>query len=66
MLTTDERSNQVVLRMSYRVEWVSKPWGLTTLIEHAITNQVNLTAKTAATWFPARTNEWLTAQKIKD
>ena len=33
VITESEYSNQVIVRMSYQIEWINKPWLLGHLIE---------------------------------
>ena len=52
VLTPDVESEQVVVRMSYKIQWVNKPWLLGGQIEDAIINKVRLTDTKARQWFP--------------
>ena len=33
VITSDEQSKKVVVRMSYKIEWINKPFGFTSIIE---------------------------------
>ncbi len=49
--------------MSYKVEWISNPFGFKTLIMREINSQVELTSKTALEWYPARVRDWYLKKK---
>ena len=63
VLTADPKSEFVVMRFSWQLEWVHKPFGMQSMIERGTTDQVNKVGEFAQEWYPARANEWQNAQK---
>lgn len=65
-MTSDPLANQVVVRMSYRIEWISKPFGVWSIINSQVQSQIATTSKKLETWYPMRVNEWLDHQKTSE
>ena len=59
IFTVDPESKQVALRISYKVDWVSKPWGFWRLINRAIQDKVAVDMKAAREWFDMRATDFL-------
>lgn len=58
-MTVDPQSNQVVVRMTYSINWLSKPFGIWNLVRDAIESKVKDSEKVFKEWFPARANEYI-------
>ena len=51
ILSPDERSNRVVLRQSYAVEWLDKPWGLWQIIDPLAHEQMEEDSDQLPEWY---------------
>ena len=52
--------------MSYRIEWISKPFGVWSIINSQVKSQVATTCQKLESWYPMRVNEWLDHQKTSE
>ena len=62
VMTSDPLANQVVVRMSYKIEWISKPFGVWSIINSQVKSQIVAKSQKLESWYPMRVNEWLDHQ----
>jgi len=51
IFSADPRSNQTVLRLSFRIKWLSKPFGIWSVADSKIKAGVKKVEKEITTWF---------------
>ena len=59
VLSAGPDSNQVVVRMSYSIDWLSHPFSIWKIMKKSIESKVADTAKEIVAWYPARANDFL-------
>jgi len=59
IFTPDPRSQQVVLRHSYRINWLNKPFAVWRLIEPVAFNKMNKSLDTLPGWYKSHKEEYL-------
>jgi hypothetical protein len=62
IFSADPQSNQVVLRCGFKIDWLSKPFGIWSLADSMIKSRVRESEKSLKTWFPAKANDFLNSQ----
>jgi len=63
-LTTDARSNHIVMRFSAEVEWMTTPWlpGVVSITEGQIDGEMETGAKTYHDWHLGKVKDWKSKQ----
>ena len=52
--------------MSYKIEWISKPFGVWSIVNSQVKSQIATTSQKLESWYPMRVNEWLDHQKTSE